>query len=97
MSEKALEFLDVAKYDAIVLDAMMPVMDGFEFLKAVRARRLGTPVLFLTARDAKEDIITGLDLSADDYMLSPLIFVSFWRDFAQLSGAKTLLRITKLS
>ena len=55
--KEALEFLDVAKYDAIVLDAMMPVMDGFEFLKAARARGLGTPVLFLTARDAKEDII----------------------------------------
>lgn len=72
--KEALEFLDVAKYDAIVLDAMMPVMDGFEFLKAARARRLGTPVLFLTARDAKEDIVAGLDLGADDYMVKPFDF-----------------------
>ncbi|WP_298706050.1 response regulator transcription factor [uncultured Campylobacter sp.] len=72
--KEALEFLDVAKYDAIVLDAMMPVMDGFEFLKVARARRLGTPVLFLTARDAKEDIIAGLDLGADDYMVKPFDF-----------------------
>lgn len=72
--KEALEFLDVAKYDAIVLDAMMPVMDGFEFLKAARARGLRTPVLFLTARDAKEDIIAGLDLGADDYMVKPFDF-----------------------
>lgn len=72
--KEALEFLDVAKYDAIVLDAMMPVMDGFEFLKAARTRGLGTPVLFLTARDAKEDIIAGLDLGADDYMVKPFDF-----------------------
>lgn len=72
--KEALEFLDVAKYDAIVLDAMMPVMDGFEFLKAARARGLGVPVLFLTARDAKEDIIAGLDLGADDYMVKPFDF-----------------------
>lgn len=72
--KEALEFLDVAKYDAIVLDAMMPVMDGFEFLKVARARRLGTPVLFLTARDAKEDIVAGLDLGADDYMVKPFDF-----------------------
>lgn len=72
--KEALEFLDVAKYDVIVLDAMMPVMDGFEFLKAVRARGLATPVLFLTARDAKEDIVAGLDLGADDYMVKPFDF-----------------------
>ncbi|MFC2528102.1 MAG: response regulator transcription factor [Campylobacter sp.] len=72
--KEALEFLDVAKYDAIVLDAMMPVMDGFEFLKAARAHGLGTPVLFLTALDAKEDIIAGLDLGADDYMVKPFDF-----------------------
>ena len=72
--KEALEFLDVAKYDAIVLDAMMPVMDGFEFLKAARTRGLGTPVLFLTALDAKEDIIAGLDLGADDYMVKPFDF-----------------------
>ena len=72
--KEALEFLDVAKYDAIVLDAMMPVMDGFEFLKATRALGMGTPVLFLTARDAKEDIIAGLDLGADDYMVKPFDF-----------------------
>ena len=72
--KEALELLDVAKYDAIVLDAMMPVMNGFEFLKAARARGLGTPVLFLTARDAKEDIVAGLDLGADDYMVKPFDF-----------------------
>lgn len=57
--------------DLIVLDVMMPRMDGFEVLKRLRADRLDTPVLMLTARGLERDRVEGLDLGADDYMVKP--------------------------
>lgn len=71
---EALEYVDVAQYDAIVLDVMMPVMDGFEFLRRLRMRKIDTPVLFLTAKDTKDDIVMGLDLGSDDYLVKPFDF-----------------------
>jgi DNA-binding response OmpR family regulator len=59
------------KYDAIVLDVMMPVMDGFEVTRRIRADRIRTPILLLTARDAPEDIVRGLTAGADDYVTKP--------------------------
>jgi two-component system copper resistance phosphate regulon response regulator CusR len=61
-------------YDAIVLDVMMPEIDGFAVLKRLRAGGTTTPVLFLTARDAPEDTIAGLDAGADDYLRKPFVF-----------------------
>ncbi len=58
-------------YDVIVLDLMLPIKDGFEVLKNIRAGGITTPVLILTAKDAKEDVVKGLDLGADDYMTKP--------------------------
>lgn len=59
-------------YDAIVLDIMLPGMDGFELCRKLRREaRLTTPVLMLTARDALEDKITGLESGADDYLVKP--------------------------
>ncbi|MBW2013782.1 MAG: response regulator transcription factor [Deltaproteobacteria bacterium] len=61
-------------YDLIILDVMLPVINGFEVLRAVRKKGVSTPVLFLTAKDEKEDIIHGLDLGADDYLVKPFAF-----------------------
>jgi len=61
-------------YDLIILDVMLPVINGFEVLRAVRKEGVSTPVLFLTAKDEKEDIIHGLDLGADDYLVKPFAF-----------------------
>jgi len=58
-------------YDLVVLDIGLPGLDGFEVLKRLRARRLAVPVLVLTAREAVEDKIAGLDLGADDYLTKP--------------------------
>jgi two-component system OmpR family response regulator len=58
-------------YDAIVLDVMLPDIDGFQTCAALRADGVWTPVLMLTARDAVEDRITGLDSGADDYLTKP--------------------------
>jgi len=58
-------------YDAIVLDLMMPVMDGYEVLSALRKDKIFTPVLILTAKDALEDKLKGFRVGADDYLVKP--------------------------
>ena len=61
-------------YDAMVLDVMLPGMDGFEVCRTLRERGRWAPVLMLTARDAVEDRIRGLDVGADDYLVKPFAF-----------------------
>ncbi|GIN84947.1 DNA-binding response regulator [Heyndrickxia sporothermodurans] len=58
-------------YDVILLDVMLPEMDGFEILKQLRSERIMTPILFVTAKDALEDRVTGLELGGDDYLVKP--------------------------
>jgi two-component system OmpR family response regulator/two-component system response regulator QseB len=64
--------LATGDYAAAVLDLGLPLKDGLEVLQAVRARKISTPVLVLTARDAVPDRIRGLDLGADDYVVKPV-------------------------
>jgi len=72
--EDAVWMSAAAEYDAIVLDVTLPGMDGFETLAALRSEGRWTPVLMLTARDAVEDRIAGLDVGADDYLTKPFSF-----------------------
>jgi len=72
--EDALWMSSATNYDAIVLDVGLPGMDGFETLAALRREGNWTPVLMLTARDAVEDRIAGLDVGADDYLTKPFSF-----------------------
>ncbi len=72
--QEALDYLAAVEYDAVVLDVMMPKVDGFEVLTQMRERGDDTPVLFLTARDALADKVEGLDLGADDYLVKPFEF-----------------------
>ncbi|WP_153125282.1 response regulator transcription factor [Peribacillus tepidiphilus] len=58
-------------YDAIILDVMLPGMDGFQIIQELRKENIKTPVLFLTAKDALEDRVRGLDYGADDYLVKP--------------------------
>lgn len=67
----AYDYAVEGKYDGIVLDIMMPGMDGLEVLKALRANRCKTPVLLLTAKGDLEDRVNGLDAGADDYLPKP--------------------------
>jgi two-component system response regulator MprA len=67
----ALAQIGKAPVDAIVLDVLMPNIDGFEVCRRLRAAGNRTPILILTARDAEEDCIMGLDLGADDYVVKP--------------------------
>ena len=71
------EGLSLAKgyeFDVIVLDVMMPKLSGYELAKRLRAEKVDTPILMLTAKDSVPDVIHGLDLGADDYMTKPFSF-----------------------
>ena len=73
-------------YDLVVLDVMLPGMDGWQVLKAIRADGKDLPVLFLTARDRVEERVKGLELGADDYLVKPFAFSEL------LARVRTLLR-----
>ncbi len=72
--QEALDYLDGAQYDAVIMDIMMPKMSGLEALKIIRARKNYVPVLLLTAMDSIEDRVRGLDAGADDYLVKPFAF-----------------------
>ncbi|HET7647584.1 MAG TPA: response regulator transcription factor [Gaiellaceae bacterium] len=76
--EDALWMAQAAPYDAIVLDVMLPGVDGFEVLRRLRADGVWTPVLMLTARDAVGDRVGGLDSGADDYLTKPFSFAELF-------------------
>ena len=72
--EDAVWMAGSTEYDAVVLDVMLPGLDGFEVCRRLRADDVWTPVLMLTARDAVEDRVAGLDGGADDYLVKPFSF-----------------------
>ncbi|MBU6449691.1 MAG: heavy metal response regulator transcription factor [Rhodospirillales bacterium] len=76
-------------FDAIILDVMLPGLDGWEVLKRLRAAGRATPVLFLTARDHVEDRVRGLDLGANDYLIKPFAFAEL------LARLRNLARLPK--
>ena len=72
-----MEGLELSKsydFDMIILDVMMPRLDGYELAKKLRADKIPTPILMLTAKDSVQDIVHGLDLGADDYLTKPFSF-----------------------
>ncbi len=69
--KSGLEYALIGDYALIILDVMLPLMDGFAVVKSLRQQKISTPVLMLTAREAINDKITGLDCGADDYMTKP--------------------------
>lgn len=72
--EEGLYYIENTQYDGIILDVMMPKINGFELLRIIRERKILTPVLMLTARDSDEDIVKGLDLGSNDYLTKPFSF-----------------------
>ena len=72
--EEALSFLDAGEFDGVILDIMMPKVDGLSVLRRMRAQKNSTPVLLLTAKDAVSDRVLGLDAGADDYLVKPFAF-----------------------
>jgi DNA-binding response OmpR family regulator len=72
--EAAFFRVNTETFDVVLLDLTLPGRDGLEILRALRKRRMETPVLVLTARDSLEDRVTGLDAGADDYLVKPFAF-----------------------
>lgn len=72
--QEALDYIAGAEYDAVILDIMMPVLDGLTVLRTIRRQGSTIPVLLLTARDSIEDRVTGLDAGANDYLVKPFAF-----------------------
>ena len=97
-----LEAAQSTEFDAIVLDVMLPGLDGISVVHQLRQKRIGTPVLLLTARDTPDDIIAGLDAGADDYLTKPFSFKVLLARLRALARRRqlepqTLLRIADLA
>jgi len=71
---KALDAAQLHAFNIIILDVMMPFVDGLEVTRRLRRENIRTPILLLTARDAPEDVVRGLDCGADDYLTKPFSF-----------------------
>ncbi len=82
----ALEFSHATDYDLVILDLMLPDMDGLQVLEKLRNRKVGPPVLVLSARGTLDDRVKGLELGADDYLVKPFAFVEL------LARVRALLR-----
>lgn len=96
-----LDLAETAEFDVVVLDLMLPVIDGFEVARRLRSGRNHTPILMLTARDAVPDIVKGLDLGADDYLTKPFsfdVFLARLRSVARRGSAPrpTVLQVDDL-
>lgn len=72
--EEGWYYLEHETYDLVILDVMMPKLNGYDLLKKMREKGMDVSVLFLTARDSSEDIVLGLDLGANDYVVKPFSF-----------------------
>jgi heavy metal response regulator len=94
--EEALQWPSVADFDIIILDVMLPLMDGMAVCRAFRQQGLRTPVLMLTARDAVEDRVRGLDSGADDYLVKPFAFAELLARIRALSRREPALLGTEL-
>ena len=71
---EAKDYMDMTEYDVIILDIMLPGMDGLQLLKMAREKDLPSQIIMLTARDSIEDRVKGLDMGADDYLTKPFAF-----------------------
>src|ERR1700688_1025621 len=92
----ALEMAQALDYDAIVLDLMLPGIDGFEVARRLRKNGNKTPILVLTARDTVPDVVKGLDIGADDYMTKPFSFEEFLARLRSVSRRGSAPRPTLL-
>ena len=94
--EEALDWPSAADFDIIILDVMLPSIDGIEVCRTLRGQGLRMPILMLTARDAVEDRVRGLDSGADDYLIKPFAFAELLARVRALSRREPALLGTKL-
>jgi DNA-binding response OmpR family regulator len=93
---EGLEAAQHGEFDVLVLDVMLPGLDGFSIVRKLRAADRTTPILLLTARDAAEDVVTGLDAGADDYLTKPFSFKILLARLRALARRKNVEPRTKL-
>jgi len=86
--KQGLDLLKVHTYDLVLLDLMLPEIDGLTVLRSMRDRGINTPVLIITAKNSKEDVVRGLDTGSDDYLTKPFSFEEL------LARMRALLRRT---
>ena len=89
--QAALDYLETASYDGVIMDIMIPKKDGMSVLKTIRAEGIQVPVLFLTAKAEKKDNVRGLDAGASDYMTKPFEFSEL------LARLRVMLRTVHIS
>jgi DNA-binding response OmpR family regulator len=87
--KSALDYAFSADYDAIILDIMLPVLDGLSVLRSLRAGKNSVQVLLLTARDSVEDRVRGLDAGADDYLVKPFSYAELSARIRALTRRRT--------
>jgi DNA-binding response OmpR family regulator len=92
----ALDLAAVNTYDLVILDLMLPDISGFDVCKELRQQGLTVPVLMLTARDALDDKVAGLDAGADDYLTKPFAFPEFLARVRALLRRREDVKITRL-
>lgn len=73
--EEGLKLIEGGIYDLILMDLMLPKMDGLQVIREMRSQNVRTPVLCLTAKDKSDDIVSGLDSGSDDYLTKPFAFI----------------------
>ena len=93
---EGLALAQTLSFEAMVLDIMLPGIDGFEVARRLRKLNNGTPILILTARDGEADIVKGLNLGADDYLIKPFSFVEFVARLHAVSRRGSAVRSSKL-
>jgi heavy metal response regulator len=94
--ETALELAEINNYDLVILDIMLPKMDGVEVCKKLREKKIETPIIMLTARNTVEDRIRGLDAGADDYLVKPFAFGELVARIRALLRREKTVSATKL-
>ncbi len=88
--EEALKMLSEGSFDLVVLDVMLPKKDGLSVAREMRAGRISTPIMMLTAKDTVEDIVAGLESGSDDYLTKPFAFTEL------LARVRALLRRSEM-
>lgn len=92
----ALEKAEINNYDLIIMDIMLPRMDGIEVTKKLREMKVETPIIMLTARDTVDDRVKGLDAGADDYLIKPFAFGELLARIRALLRREKTVSTTKL-
>ncbi|MEA3398191.1 MAG: response regulator transcription factor [Patescibacteria group bacterium] len=94
--KEALEKTEINDYDLIILDIMLPKIDGIEVCKKLRKRKIEAPIIMLTARDTVDDRVRGLDAGADDYLTKPFAFWELVARIRALLRREKVVKTTKL-